>query len=80
MRVTRRQDRVRPAEPSQCSCMHIADTPEWHGHRQSGAGLTGRRGAGHGNPFKRTGACIHSELQKTTAPRARTITVQRVRP
>lgn len=73
--------RQRPPTPqrSRCSCNHVVDTPEWHGARSSGAGLTTRGGAAHGNPFAGTDACVHSELKKTTRRVKAKRTYQRVR-
>jgi len=53
-------------EPTRCKCAHVADTPEYRGPRGRRAGLTGKGGAAHGNPFAHTGGCIHSELSHTT--------------
>jgi len=80
MRRTRPQDRLRPQEPGRCTCHHVTDTPEWTGHRGAGAGLTTRHGAKHGDPFKRTGSCQHSELQRTTEPRRKVVAILRIRP
>lgn len=60
MRITRRQDRKRPAEKARCTCMGGADQAREHGKPKATA-------ADHGNPFRGTG-CIHSELALTTAP------------
>lgn len=79
MRRTRPQDRKRELEPGRCSCAHIADTPEWHGSRTSGAGLTGRHAANHGNVFTKKGGCIHSELRRTTRAVDKVLTVMRIR-
>lgn len=72
--------RRRPPTPqrARCSCMHVADTPEWHGARNSGAGLTGRGGADHGNPFSHRGNCVHSTLSDTTRAIRRPTMVRRV--
>lgn len=59
-------------QPMRCECMHVADTPEWHGSVRSGAGLSG-----HSTPVH-LAACVHSELRLTTTPLAKRRSVRRL--
>lgn len=77
--MSRRRGYKRQQEPTQCRCAKPVDTPEWHGKRGRNAGLTGRGGAFHGNPFTHEPGCIHSTLQETTRPTPKKQGVPRLR-
>jgi hypothetical protein len=74
----RPQDRIRPAEPPHCKCVHYADTPTWVGKRRTGSGLSGHSSPLIGNLFTRVGGCIHSETLRTTKMGRKRVGVERL--
>ncbi len=78
--MSRRRRFKQNPEPQRCPCSHVADTPEFQGaDGRRRAGLTGRGGAHHGNPFTHKDGCIHSELQHTTRPAPKKLGAKRLR-
>lgn len=74
--MRRRTHREQPH--GRCRCVHVTETPEWHGAHSSGSGISTKNGAQHGDVFSHRGACIHSELSFTTQPRRMGQTVNRI--
>lgn len=64
--------RTHREQPARCSCMPGRDSAREHGR-------PGAKAADHGDPFRHKKGCVHSELQHTTKPKARAITVNRLR-
>lgn len=73
MSYIRPQDRKRPPEPARCTCEGGKDQAREHAK-------PGKKAADHGDIFAHSGACIHSELAKTTKRKPKPQTVMRIRP
>jgi hypothetical protein len=59
-------------QPVRCSC-------EGGGNRAPEHARPGAKAADHGDPFSHVPGCVHSDLQRTTAPAKRRKTIQRIR-
>jgi hypothetical protein len=70
--MSRRRRFKQFTEPTRCKCEGGADRAQQHAKPHAKA-------ADHGNPFKRTDACIHSELQLTSRGARKSVGVQRLR-